>query len=50
MRGDPRKQLVEEEQQHSHVDALECAKTVWKQGRGRETGTYIKRKRQQETP
>lgn len=49
MRGDPRKQLVEEEQQHSHADALECARTVWKQGRGRETGTYIKRKRQKET-
>ena len=49
MRDDPRKQLAEEEQQHSHADALEHARTVWKQGRGRETGMYIKRKSRQET-
>lgn len=49
MRGDPRKQLAEEEQQHSHTGVLERARTVWKEGRGRETRMYIKRKRQQET-
>lgn len=49
MKGDPIKQLTEEKQQHDHTDALECARTVWKQGRGRKIGTYIKRKRQQGT-
>lgn len=49
MRGDPRKQLTEEEQQHSHADALEYTRTVWRQGRGGETGIYVKRKRQQDT-
>lgn len=49
IRGDPRKQLTEDKEQHSHVDALERTRTVWKQGRGRETGRHIRRKRQQET-